>query len=220
MDKEDYLRTRTVAEFIEWIDSVEQNRITTGQSDAYRAREGLWKKYADEAQPLGRLLRRNADIPRTATVTMGIQTDLPDASLTTPAETIPIEVTTTDHPGAVHNRRQLNDHDFGPGETNAITTGRDLAVQHARGNPRDFGQVMNAEQMGLQELERLVDRISKKQKKTYPNPPLLIVDSCSSSLEDMEVEEVADYLKKNVTTSPGQFREIWICICSGRVFRL
>lgn len=218
MEEAEYLRTRTVTDFIAWIDEVNVARQGTTQSNAYREREGLWKKYADEAEPLARFLRGSTSIPRTASITMGQQDELPDAVIEIDNSKISVEVTTTDHPGAVHNRRQLNEHGFGPGETNFILTGKDLATQRAQGNPRDFGRPMNAVYLQRQELDRLLARIRNKQEKIYPLPPLLIVDSCSTALIDLTEAEVRDYL---ITTNPpGGLREIWVCIYPGRVFKL
>ncbi|MBN8554459.1 MAG: hypothetical protein J0L93_03350 [Deltaproteobacteria bacterium] len=218
MDEKEYLERRTVSEFLDWVDATNLNRQKTGKSNAYRSREGLWKKYADEAEPLGRFLRGNSNIPRTAAVSMGIESSKPDALLEWPDKKIPVEITTTDDLPAIHNRRQLNDHGFGPGETNNVQTGKDLAVQKAAGNPRDFGQVMSGDYMEKTELKRISDRLRNKLSKKYNSETILIVDSCSTSLFDVEEDRVRNHLQE--FSSQKIFREIWIQIFSGRVLKL
>lgn len=218
LQKEDYLEKRRVSEFLAWIDTINKKRLINGESVAYRDRSGLWKKYADEAEPLARYLRANQMINIDARVTLTLDTDEGDAFLEFNETIIQFEITTTDNPSAVYGRRQLNSYGIGPGDTNTVSTGKDLAIRKALGNKQDFGEIKNSTHMEREEIGRLIDRINKKASKHYPSGTTLIVDSCSSSLDQTQTNDLKSILLKN-SIKRNSFSEIWINFYPGRLLQ-
>lgn len=218
MDEAEYTRERTVREFIDWVDQTNAARQTNGQTNAYRAREGLWKKYADEAEPIMRFLLANTENPRDARVQLFIDTAAPDATLTTDAATRQVETTTTDNPAQVHGRIQLNEHGFGPGDTHNLITAKDLAIRKNAGHPRDYGEPKKVINMVRDEVDRIRERLLKKLQKKYPDGTILIIDSRSSSLDDTPECDIATYLRGPHLAEANL--EIWITIFPRRSFKL
>jgi hypothetical protein len=218
MEEAEYIEERTVQEFLDWIDRTNNDRQANGQTNAYRERTGLWKKYADEAEPIMRFLHANAEIPRDSRIRLFTDTNAPDATLTTAGGPRQIETTTTDNPVQVHGRNQLNKYGFGPGDTHNVTTAKDLATRKKSGDPRDLGEPKKVIVMVREELDRIRDRLVKKLQKKYPDGTLLIVDSRSSSLDDTPECDVAGYLSGLPLADSNL--EIWITIFPRRSFRL
>lgn len=217
MNESEYFQCRTKVEFLEWIDTVNNNRIKNNQANDYRARKKLWKKYADEAEPLGRFLRSIKKIDDRSIIKMGSTNKEPDAIIYFKKNTLEFEITTTDSIESVHNRNQLNLHEFGPGETNAVTTSKQLAAYKST-KCLDSGCVMNEDQMIQNELKRIKERIEKKLLKKYSKNTILIVDSTSTSLINTSEIEVINFLKSLKYSK--KFYEIYIIIYPSKCLRV